>query len=172
MISAERNFLTINWYALEQWRGGEQNPPEVSDEAWEAFWGEDPFEEVAESQKLTGLLDYYDRLHARVIDSFQDVSFEELQIPVAYWESQRMPMQFRLHRFDSHLRQHTIQVEKTLVWLGNPPRESHRLLRNIYSALAQVDGVLIGTPGYAAHEVRAVAERISSYSSEIALLVA
>lgn len=171
MVSVERNFLTINWYALEQWRGGEQYPPEISDEAWEAFWAGDAFEKVVDNQELDGLLNYYDSLHTRVIDSFQDVTFEELQIPVGYWENTRMPLQFRLHRFDSHLRQHTIQVEKTLAWLGVSAPEAHRLLRNIYSALAQAEGALIGAPGYAAHEVQTVVARISSYSAEIAPLL-
>jgi hypothetical protein len=53
-------------------------------------------------------------------------------------------VEFRLHRFDSHLRQHTIQIERTLQQLGVDPTESKRLLRLIYNALAQAEGYAIG----------------------------
>ena len=55
-----------------------------------------------------------------------------------------MPVEFRLHRFDSHLRQHTIQIEKILESLGRKPSETLRLLRLIYAAFAQVEGALLG----------------------------
>ena len=35
-----------------------------------------------------------------------------------------MPIEFRLHRFDSHLRQHTIQAEKTLAGLVGATQRS------------------------------------------------
>jgi hypothetical protein len=50
-----------------------------------------------------------------------------------------MPLRFRLHRFEEHLRQHTIQIDKTLVGIGKPPTEAHRLVRNVYNALADVE---------------------------------
>jgi hypothetical protein len=50
-----------------------------------------------------------------------------------------MPLRFRLHRFEEHLRQHTIQLDKTLVGIGRSPTEAHRLIRNIYYALADVE---------------------------------
>jgi hypothetical protein len=49
-----------------------------------------------------------------------------------------MPIRFRLHRFEEHLRQHTIQLDKTLAAI-RPPTEAHRLVRNIYNALADVE---------------------------------
>ena len=43
-----------------------------------------------------------------------------------------------MHRFEEHLRQHTIQLDKTLAVI-RPPTEAHRLVRNIYNALADVE---------------------------------
>jgi len=40
--------------------------------------------------------------------------------------------------------QHTVQIDKTLVALGLMPSESKQLLRRIYAALAEVEGIMIG----------------------------
>jgi hypothetical protein len=45
-----------------------------------------------------------------------------------------------MHRFEEHLRQHTIQLDKTLA-VVRPPTEAHRLVRNVYNALADVESV-------------------------------
>src|SRR3712207_6856353 len=48
------------------------------------------------------------------------------------FRSYELPLRFRLHRFDSHLRQHTIQAGKTLEGIGRAPSEAKRLLQLIY----------------------------------------
>ncbi len=49
-----------------------------------------------------------------------------------------MQIRFRMHRIEEHLRQHTIQLDKTLAVI-RPPTEAHRLVRNIYNALADIE---------------------------------
>jgi hypothetical protein len=49
-----------------------------------------------------------------------------------------MPIRFCLHRFEEHLRQHIIQLDKTLAVI-RPPTEAHCLVRNIYNALADAE---------------------------------
>jgi hypothetical protein len=44
------------------------------------------------------------------------------------------------------VRQHTIQIEKTLVGIGRPPTEGSRIARLLYSGLAELEGCLIGAP--------------------------
>ena len=78
-----------------------------------------------------------------------------------------MPLEFRLHRFSSHMRQHTIQVEKTLVMLGCPPSETWRLLRIIYSALAAVESVTIGDESFDLKRQNELAEEIARRTGEI-----
>ena len=68
--------------------------------------------------------------------------FEELALPSMYWEEYQLSLRFRLHRFDSHLRQHTVQVDKALVEIGQAPTEARRLLRLIYAALAAAFGAI------------------------------
>jgi hypothetical protein len=78
-----------------------------------------------------------------------------------------MPVEFRLHRFDSHLRQHTIQIEKTLGLLGHYPTEAVRLLRLIYASLAQVEGALLGASETGTAEQDRVADTIHTRLQEI-----
>jgi len=69
------------------------------------------------------------------------VADTELSTPSWFWEDKGYPIRFRMHRFEEHMRQHTIQVDKTLVALGHPPTEAERLVRNLYNALAGLESV-------------------------------
>ena len=82
-----------------------------------------------------------------------------------------MPLEFRLHRFDAHLRQHTIQAEKTVLALMGVPSEAKQLARIVYAALAEAEGVLFGLDGIAEADHVSVADRIASYTSEIAVVL-
>jgi hypothetical protein len=61
-----------------------------------------------------------------------------------------------MHRFEEHLRQHTIQLDKTLAVIS-PPTEAHRLIRNIYNALADVE-----TASEPAEDLRSAAANVIS----------
>jgi hypothetical protein len=74
-----------------------------------------------------------------------------------------------LHRFDAHLRQHTIQAEKTILAVIGAPSEARRLVRIIYAALAEVEGILFGLENFAEANQISVANRISSYKEEVAV---
>ena len=82
-----------------------------------------------------------------------------------------MPVRFRLHRFDSHMRQHTIQVQKTLDMLGRRPNEARRLLRLIYNALAKVEAARLGDGEIGEKEYQALAAQITVRTSEIRLVL-
>jgi hypothetical protein len=99
-------------------------------------------------------------------------TYEELRELAARLHAQRsaspaMPLEFRLHRFDSHLRQHTIQAEKTLAGIGAQPNETRRLLRQMYAALAELESVQIGASGFGAQSIQALAAQISQRLEEI-----
>jgi hypothetical protein len=111
---------------------------------------------------LAELPPYYDRHHAHVVTVFASLSAEELDGLSFYWENEPYPLRFRLHRFDSHLRQHTIQIDKTLAALGLAPNETRRLLRLIYAALAEVEGLLIGFEKTDAAVLEAAAQVITT----------
>ena len=83
-----------------------------------------------------------------------------------------MPLRFRLHRYDSHLRQHTIQVEKILATIGQPLNEAKRLLRLTYHALAEVEGICLGIPELGEQERAEAAQQIATRTQEIASILA
>jgi hypothetical protein len=62
------------------------------------------------------------------------------------WVGYPVTIRFRLHRFASHLREHTIQVEKTLALLGRQPREVERLVRTIIGAYGRLEATLLCLP--------------------------
>jgi len=171
-VRAERIFLAITQDALERVRSQDGRPLEMSDEAYDLFIRGDRLEGLLESgAPLTQLMAYYSELHERVLAALVDIREEELQIPCVYWESKPMPVQFRLLRFDSHLRQHTIQVEKTLEAIHHGPNEARRLIRIVYAALAELESTQLG---YETDDkqVRSLARGLTARAEEIRLAVA
>jgi len=70
------------------------------------------------------------------------------------------------------LRQHIVQIDKTLGGIGHAPNEAKRLLRLIYAALAEVEGTTIGTWEVGAELRREVADNLAARASEIAGILA
>ncbi|UCC61494.1 MAG: DinB family protein [Anaerolineae bacterium] len=173
IVAAELGFFAVIKYALERHRSGDARPAKIPDEAWDALIGEDGATiEATLDGPLAGIQSYGQALHERVVQEFADVSEEELAAPSMYWEGYELSLRFRLHRFDSHLRQHIVQIEKTLAGIGRSPNEARRLLRLIYAALAEVEGVTIGAGQVGVGLRREAAEAIAARASEVASILA
>jgi hypothetical protein len=171
-IFVKRQFFARSWYALQQRRQGTKKAACMPDDEVEAFVGPYDVFERALGDPLAGVLAYYGALHERILHELADIGEDELDAPSLWWEEYEVPLQFRLHRFDSHLRQHTIQVEKTLEALGHSPSEAQRLLRLIYRALAEVEGGIIGAWEIGAVRRAKAAVEIAARADEIAPVVA
>jgi hypothetical protein len=89
------------------------------------------------------LLSYHQTLHSQITTEFSHISTAELDLPAIFWEPEPFPIRYRLHRYESHLRQHIIQIDKTLPVIQRAPSEVRRLIRMLYAAQAEVDGILI-----------------------------
>ena len=57
------------------------------------------------------------------------------------WVKQELDVRFRLHRFASHLVEHTIQCEKTLRAIGWAQTEGRRIVRRVTSVLGEIAGL-------------------------------
>jgi hypothetical protein len=172
IIAAEREFFSRIWFAVQEYRDEAAEIIPMTDEQVEEFVGSyEAFERSVERLSKAGIMAYYDTLHKRVLRELADIRAFELEAPSIYWETEPQTVQFRLHRIDSHLRQHTIQAEKTLAALVGPPTEAMRLLRLIYAALADVDGVIIGFWALGRENRRALASQIASRADEISVIV-
>jgi len=60
------------------------------------------------------------------------------------WSGFAVDIGFRIGRWSSHLREHTIQVEKTLVMLGHQPGEVDRLVRLLLASWGQAEAAIYG----------------------------
>ncbi len=61
------------------------------------------------------------------------------------WVGFALDIGFRLGRWSSHLREHTIQVEKTLVMIGHEPTEVNRMIRVILAEWGRAEAAVYGS---------------------------
>lgn len=169
MLGAEVGFYTAVRYALERKRTGDGRPAEPPKEARATLSGmnEDKYRSMV-AGPLADLLAGHRAFHNRILRDFADISAAELDVPSTFWEDEPMSIRFRLHRFDSHLRQHTIQLDMTLDAIGQGPKEVKRLLRLVYASLAEVEGALIGAQEIEESRRHELADGIIARGKEIA----
>lgn len=176
-LAAEREFFARIWHAVQHLRNSDiaedEELPAVemtSEEVAEFVGNYDDFERTMNRLSISGIFAFYDSLHKRVLRELTDIKGFELEAESLWWEGTPFTVEFRLHRLDAHLRQHTIQIEKTLDALGQPASEARRLLRLIYSALADVDSMIIGDWGIGKTQRRELAGKISVRAEEISVI--
>jgi hypothetical protein len=145
ILQVDLGFYVAVRYALDQYRSGVAEPDRPTREVWVALSGVDEalFQSIT-SGPFSALRDYHANFHERIVREFSDIRDLELDMSSKYWEKEALSLRFRLHRFDSHMRQHTIQMDKTTIAIQGPPNEAKRLNRLIQAALADVNGALIG----------------------------
>jgi hypothetical protein len=153
----ERGFHALIDWAVARRRAGDDRPIEMPDDHRDAV--SDPIVELGTLDEVIGR---YDALHQRVIRDFVGLDAADLDAPNVWWEGYEVPARFRLHRFDTHLREHTIQVDKTLAGINHPPSEPERLARLIHRALGEVEGALLGSPEASRDRRQSVADSIDA----------
>lgn len=62
----------------------------------------------------------------------------------ARWSSFPVTIGFRLGRWAPHISEHTLQIDKTLTWLEEPPTEVHRLVRLVYRSFGRLESAVWG----------------------------
>jgi hypothetical protein len=144
LVEAELGFLVTIRNGLDHLRAG--TPPRLpgSDEQWLALAEVDEDEWRA---AFVGSLDDIRAFHRasrdRIVARFAGLTEAELAATSPFWDGER-PNRFRLGRFESHLRQHTIQAEKAVQATIGAPREVERLLRLLARATGDVEAAAIG----------------------------
>jgi hypothetical protein len=64
----------------------------------------------------------------------------------ARWSGIAVDVGFRIGRWASHLAEHTLQIDKTLVTLGRSPSEVQRLVRLIHAGWGRVEALVFPMP--------------------------
>ena len=172
ILAADINFTITVRYALEKHRAGTWTPDKVSEEDDTRLGGmnEQEFRALVQSP-LEVMREYHRSFHSTILEEFSSITDQELELPSTFWEETRFPIRHRLHRYEAHLVQHTVQIDKALIVIGQAPSESKQLLRKIYAALAEVEGTLIGAQQMDEAAILAAASSISERTREIGSLL-
>ncbi len=144
ILGADIIFSGVIRYALEGHRAGTWTPDDMSDEDELRLIGmsEKEYKSLLRSP-LSDMQTYHHKLHTDILAEFSSITDEELDLPATFWEETRFPIRHRLHRFEAHIVQHTVQIDKTLAAIGLAPNESKQLIRYLFAALGQVEAALI-----------------------------
>lgn len=145
ILGTDFGFTATVRYALEQHRAGTWTKDPIPDREYPRLYAiSEPEYDKLMDGPLSAKLGYHRGLHQRILEEFSVITDRELDLPSTFWEETRFPIHHRLHRYEAHFTQHTIQIDKTLAAIGQAPSEAKRLLRKIYAAFAEVEGLMIG----------------------------
>lgn len=145
ILGADFGFRAVIRYALEGHRAGKWTPEPTPESEYPRLYGisESEYGDLTKGP-LETMLVYHREMHPQIIQEFDSIPDQELDLPAAFWEETRFPIRHRLHRFEAHFVQHTVQIDKTLAAIDHAPSESKRLIRYLFAALAEVNANLIG----------------------------
>jgi len=145
ILGADFGFRAVIRYALEGHRAGKWTPKPPPESEYPRLYGisESDYGDLMKGP-LEALLVCHRELHPQIIQELDSITDQELDLPAAFWEETRFPIRHRLHRFEAHFIQHTVQIDKTMVAIEQAPSESKRLIRYLFAALAEVNANLIG----------------------------
>lgn len=161
-VNVERAYPSFSawWLAREQ---TPELPRTLPDEVGEGFPEED-------TEGVGTLADIRARLDAAMdgaAERFGTLDESQLATP-ARWAGYAVDVGFRLRRQSSHLQEHTVQVEKTLVMIGRSPSEAERLARLVLRAYGRLESVVYAIPDAQASPGRPPFEAAVADVAEIA----
>lgn len=172
MVGAERHFFALVHYGLRRQRESGALPPVLPDgEANRLLGPFEVFRQIMDGGTQADMAAYHAIQHDRALIEFAELTDDEIEGPSVWWEGEPFTLEYRSHRMDAHLRQHTVQAEKTLDAVRGSPNEAGRLLRLVYAALAEVESTTIGAPDLGAGEQADLARRILEREAEVVTAV-
>jgi uncharacterized damage-inducible protein DinB len=163
VLGAEYGFLGVVQYALAPDR---PQDPDKADELWGSWREEHGYRAPKTLDGDIGdVRNAMFEIHRRVLRELDGLSDEALARDATFWDGDK-PIRFRMHRFEAHMIQHTVQVDKTLEWLDRAPTEARRLVRVLYRDLAAVE--MLSSDGFGQRERDDIAKTIGERGVEIA----
>lgn len=162
IISGQRAYgWGTAWWLANPYEVGDPNlPAGIPEEIWKALPDEATTEAEGTVEDLRARLDTALDLAAERLAGLAD---DRLKL-AARWSGYPVDVGFRLGRWSSHIREHTIQIEKTMAILGLVPDEPRRLGRHVLDAYGRAEATVFGRRlGAATDEA---AERIAGVAAE------
>ena len=142
-------------------------PPGTPDAVYEGL----PDEEAEGAGSPAEVRDRLDTVLDRAADRLAGLPAERLRTG-SRWSGFAVDIGFRLGRWSSHMREHTVQVEKTLAMLDSNPSEVDRLVRVVLGAWGRAEQTVYGAvdPGAGLPALAAAASAARATATEIAEL--
>lgn len=159
IVGGQRYYASYTaWWLARRDAPAEDFPQSVPDDAIDL-----PEEESEGEGSLADIQRRLDEIVDLSIVAFAHLGAAELAAR-ARWSRLPVDIRFRLVRWASHIREHTIQVEKTLGYIGRPLTEVDRLLRLVADAYGRLEKDLLPAPASAVRfaEALALAESAAS----------
>ncbi len=135
IIASQHGYAVYNdWWRKQGIRTSDERLPFAPDGLDDPAWDE--------AIAADGSLDQVrSRIHLALENAatlMSDLSSDELGLG-ARWSGVPVTVGFRQGRWASHITEHTVQVDKTLVWLGRQPTEVERLVRLVAAAWGRLE---------------------------------
>lgn len=165
-LNVEHRYLAQTLYAVDRLGRVPQAPVRMADAGLPPRVPDAP-----PPGSVTELLAQLDAIRTDLVIHALPWGEAELAAPT-FWNAWEIDVAFRLHRFASHEREHTIQIAKTLRWLGHVPTEAQQILARAREVRGELEGLLIGLPESAEVEalLRAISEEEQAMANDIQAL--
>ena len=161
IVGGQRGYAWYTaWWLAQRDAPAEEFPTSVPDDAIDL-----PEEETEGEGTLADIQRRFDEIVDLSVDAYANLGEAELAAR-ARWSGVPVDVRFRLIRWNSHIREHTIQVEKTLGYIGRPISEVDRLLRLIAAAYGRLEEELFPAPASAPRLAEALA-LVESTAAEV-----
>jgi hypothetical protein len=125
-----------------------------------------PSEEAQSAGSVTNIRARLDALLDLSMARLGGLDEAQLSVP-ARWSGGEVTVGFRIGRWASHIREHTIQVEKTLVMLDWPTTEVERLVRLIFEAYGRLEETVFGLDAADAQPAAPIFARVAKDLAEL-----
>jgi hypothetical protein len=140
VIGGQRSYgVATAWWQLQALPADDPDLPFVPETLYRQLPSDDAEGEGAPAE----VRDRLDAVLDLTSERLAGLSEDRLAL-AARWSGFAVDVGFRLGRWSSHLREHTIQVEKTLEMLGHRPAEVDRLIRLVLAAWGRAEAVVYG----------------------------
>ncbi|HEU0237282.1 MAG TPA: DinB family protein, partial [Candidatus Limnocylindrales bacterium] len=138
VISSQRAYgWTTAWFLH---RAGE---PDAGEYAPDGALPPEPDEATEADGAVGDVIDRLDGLVDQAIEVLAGLDAAGLAVP-GRWSGIPITVGFRLNRLGSHLREHTIQVDKTVAMLGRPIQEVDRIARLVLGSYGRLEALVVG----------------------------
>jgi hypothetical protein len=142
VVSGQRGYgATSAWWQERAYPAGDPGlPAHAPDEIFDLL----PTEEAEAEGTPAAIRERLDYVLDRSIERLAGLPADRLGLG-ARWSGFAVDVGFRLARWSSHIREHTIQVEKTLDMLDHRSTEVDRLVRHVLATWGRAETVVSGS---------------------------